>query len=207
MNISRLLFTFLISVFLSPHANAQINKDPAAQPAGIYETDVSHTSVHWRISHLGLSNYTARFDKIETKLNFDPKDVTKSKVDVTIDPTSVNTGLPDFDKKLRGEGYFDIAKNPRITFSSTKIEKTGENTGIITGDLTLNGVTKPVTLTTTFNGGMFNQYADGHSLGFSAIAKIKRSDFGMMTLLPAVGDDVEIIIEAEFVQKTQQNPR
>lgn len=192
-------------ILLPVAAQANINTDPAAQPAGAYEGDTSHTSVHWRISHLGLSNYTARFDKIETKLDFNPQDATQSKVTVSIDPASVSTGLENFDKKLTGEGYFNVAKNPRITFTSTKIEKTGERTGNIIGDLTLNGVTKPVTLTTTFNGGMFNQYAGGHSLGFSATTKIKRSDFGMTTLLPAVGDEVEIIIEAEFVQKTQEN--
>jgi polyisoprenoid-binding protein YceI len=198
-----LALSFLALSFLSvpSFAAASLSQDAATQPAGIYVVDTKHVSVHWKISHLGLSNYTARFDKIDGELNFDPKDPSKSTVRITIDPKSVNTGLPDFDKKLAGEGYFDSAKNPSITFTSTSIEKTSDTTGKITGDLSLNGVTKPVTLDTVFNGGAFNQYAGGHALGFSAKTKIKRSDFGMTTLLPAVGDDVEILIEIEFLQK------
>ena len=177
---------------------------PMAAPAGNYVLDPAHASVTWSLSHAGLSNFTARFDDISGALEFDPNAPANSRVDIRIDPKSVNTGLPEFDETLATSGnYFDADTYPEIRFVSTDIEITGETTGLITGDLTLRGVTKPVTLKTTFNGAGKSFGHPGTTLGFSAETEIMRSEWGMDYLirLANIGDKVTLRIEAEFNEK------
>lgn len=173
---------------------------PTAAPAGNYTLDPTHTSVTWSLSHAGLSRYTARFDKTTGTLNFDPDAPEKSSVFITIDAASVSTGLPDFDKTIATDSkYFDAQTYPEITFVSTQIEKTGDATANITGDLTFRGVTKPVTLETKFYGAGKSFGNPGKTLGFSATMTLRRSDFNMTHLISfGIGDDVEIRIETEF---------
>ena len=177
-------------------------KDVAAVPAGAYQLEPTHTSVTWRVSHLGLSNYTARFDKISGSLKLDPKAPEASLLSVTIDPNSVSTGLPNFDKEIAAK-FFKAETSPKIDFQSGKVQKTGADTALVTGNLTLAGVTKPVTLEVKWNGGGFNKYAQAYGLGFSATGKLKRSDFGLTQLSGVVGDEVELLIQAEFINKGQ----
>ena len=181
-------------------AQAPFSKDFAVQPAGEYVLDKTHASVVWRISHLGLSQYTARFDKMDGKVNYTPATASASKVEFTIDAKSINTGLAPFDKKLQGDVYFDAEKNPNITFKSTKIEAVTGQPGKfkMMGDMTLRGVTKPMSWDVTFNGGVYNRFAQAHAVGFSAKGVVKRSDWGMKELLPFIGDDVEVLVEVEF---------
>ena len=179
-------------------AQAAFSKDFSAQPAGEYVLDKSHASVTWRISHLGLSQYTARFDKMDGKINYTPATSSASKVEFTIDAKSINTGLAPFDKKLQASEYFDAEKNAVITFKSTKIDPIAGGKFKMTGDLTLRGITKPMTWDVTFNGGVYNRFAQAHAVGFSAKGIVKRSDWGMKELLPFIGDDVEVQVEVEF---------
>lgn len=173
---------------------------PTAAPAGNYKLDPTHASVHWSLSHAGLSNYTARFDTISGALDFNPKSPEKSSVDIRIDPKSVNTGLPKFDEEIATSGnYFDADKFPEIKFVSTDIKLTGEATGLITGDLTVKGVTKAVTLDVTFNGAGKSFGNPGKTLGFSATTKFLRSDYNMGHLVSfGIGDEVTLRIETEF---------
>jgi len=186
---------------------------PADAPAGEYTMDLQHSSVNFRVSHMGLSRYTARFTKAEGKLAFDPANPAAQSVMATIDAGSLQTNYPepqklDFDAQVEKE-FLDTAKFPTITFKSTKVEPTGERTAKVTGDLTLHGVTKPVTLEATFNGGYKAGSMDpmGARIGFSAHGTFKRSDFGIGYGIPApgttlgVGDEVEVAIEAEFTKK------
>jgi polyisoprenoid-binding protein YceI len=175
------------------------------QPAGEYILDRSHASVVWRIRHLGLSMYTARFDKMDGKLSFTPATASASRVEFSIDANSVNTGLAPFDKKLQGEPYFSVEKNPKITFKSTKIEAAGGNKYRMTGDMTLRGVTKPMTWDVTFNGGLMNSFAQAHAVGFSARGTVKRSEWGMTELVPMIGDEVEVLVEVEFLNRPTTN--
>ena len=175
-------------------------------PAGVYEMDPTHASLIWKVDHLGLAKYTARFTKFSSKIQFDNQDPMNSKVIADIDPRSIKTDYPnpeekDFDKVLSEDtAWFNTKKFPSITFKSTKLEKTSENTGKLTGNLTFLGVTKPVTLDVTLNKALGNHpFANKPALGFSATGNIKRSDFGMTKYIPTVGDNVDIIIEAEFV--------
>lgn len=183
---------------------------PAAPkpPAGAYVIDKAHTSVTFRVSHLGFSRYTARFGAVDGKLKFDPAHPAAMSVVATIDPKSLALNAPPagFHDQLMGKSFFDAAKFPAITFRSTKVQVTGANAAKVTGDLTLHGVTKPVTLDVTYNGGYPANAMDpgGARIGFSAHGSLKRSAFGMGFGVPAagstmgVGDDVEIMIETEF---------
>lgn len=202
----------LLALPLASMAQAPAMAKPSDLPAGVYTLDKTHASLTWKVSHLGLSNYTARFTDFDAKLTLDPKNPAAASVEATINPLSVETDYPnaaekDFDKKLAtGAQWFNATKFPTITFKSTKVALTGANTATITGDLTMLGVTKPITLAATFNGG-YTQKPFGEEgvagIGFSATGTIKRSDWGLATYVPAIGDAVQIILETEFASAPQ----
>jgi len=182
-------------------APAAANKaDLSAAVAGEYQLDPAHTNVFFRLAHLGFSGYMGRFNKIEGKVKLDPKDVAKSGLDVTIDAASIDVNNEKLQGELRDKEVFDTAAYPNITFKATKLEQKDVNRGTITGDLTLHGVTKPVTLDVTLNGVGVHPMTQKPTLGFSATATIKRSDFGITKWAQFVGDSVQIIIETEIQQ-------
>ena len=196
----RLVLATLALALAAPLAAASIDA-----PSGKYEADLSHTSVTWRVKHLGLSNYTARFAKIASTVDLDAANPANSKLLVTIDANSVRTDFPftdkvDFDKEIGGGGRFlEGSKFPEIRFVSTKIVVTGDKTAKITGDLTLRGVTKPVTLDAVLNGTTkANPQMGAERVGVSARGTINRSDWGMSFGTQFVSDAVELQIEAEY---------
>lgn len=186
-----------------------------APPAGAYVMDKAHTSVSFRVNHLGFSRYTARFANVDGKLKFDPAAPATMAVEAIIDPQSLQLNTPPagFHDQLMGKGWFDAGIFKAITFKSTKVDPTGANTAKVTGDFTLHGVTKPVTLDVTYNGGWPPNAMDGARIGFSAHGVIKRSAFGMGAGVPApgssmgVGDDVEVMIETEFSSGAKLAPK
>jgi polyisoprenoid-binding protein YceI len=178
-------------------------------PAGEYTLDLGHTRVLFGVSHLGFSTYTALFTQAEATLQFDPANPAAMTLTASVDAASIETHYPDpatdFNALLRGADFLDAAAHPKITFVSTAVQLTGENTADVTGDFTLKGVTRPVTLAVTYNGGWADMALDvGARIGFSATGTINRSEFGMGYGIPApgttmgVGDAVAITIEAEF---------
>jgi polyisoprenoid-binding protein YceI len=181
-------------------------------PAGEYRLDKGHASLIVRVSHIGLSQYTARFTRWDAKLQLDPADPAAARVTATIDPGSLETDYPDpavdFDAQLQGPDWLNAAGFPQMTFRSTRVELTGPDTARITGDLSLRGATRPVTLNAKFNGGYAREALDpsGSRIGFSASGRLKRSEFGVSMGIPepgsrmGVGDEVEFIIEAEFTR-------
>lgn len=192
----------------APAAPAAAAKPAAAQaPAGDYKLDPSHASLEFKVSHMGFSHYTARFTDFDASLKFDPAHPENSSVEATIDPKSLALNAPPagFKDELTGKSWLDAAQFPAITFRSTKVEVSGANTARITGDFTLHGVTKPVVLEATFNGGYAGHPMDPHArIGFSAHGVFKRSEFGIGFGVPAPGstmgvsDEVEVLIDAEF---------
>jgi len=167
-----------------------------AAHATTYTFDPSHTSVTFDIDHFGFSKPHGIFPMIEGTLNLDDAKPENSTVDVTVSPANVATGIPKLDEHLKSKDFFNVEKFPNVTFKSTKVEKTGDKTAKVTGDLTLLGVTKPVTLDVTLNQkgpNMMNK----ETVGFEATTTIKRSDFGMNTYVPKLGDEVPLVIEAE----------
>ncbi len=189
-------------------APAQIegpSRNPADAPAGQYQLDREHTSVLWRLSHLGLSQYTGRFNLVAGSMDYDPNAPLNSDLSVRIDPTSVDTGLENFDEDLRtGRSFFNAgaAGNDTIRFVSTGMTGdvvTGE--GQVVGDLTLLGQTRPVILDVTFNGYRTHPVTGAHLMGFSASTTIDRREWDLTHLVNfGIGSDVEILIEAEFLQ-------
>lgn len=176
-------------------------------PAGRYTLDKSHSSLIVRLNHLGYSNFTARFESWDAELALDPAAPESSQIGVSIDPRSIASDNPPagFIDIMRGADFLDAAQFPAIRFQSTRIERTGPNTARITGDLTLHGVTRPVTLDARFNGGYEGMHLDPRArIGLSARAVFNRSDFGMTMGIPAPGtnmgvsDAVEVIVETEF---------
>ena len=202
MKLLALTFALILTPFLIKADETPLN----GMPSGLYKLDDTHASLIWKVSHLGLSDYTARFTKFDVDMMFDAQDPVRSKVIATIDPTSIKTDYPypekkDFDAELvKKSGWFNTDQFPEIKFRSTKIEKTGDNTGKMTGNLTFLGISKPVTLDVTFNKAIGNHpFKNKPAIGFSATGSLKRSDFGMSTYIPQIGDQVDIIIEAEFL--------
>lgn len=184
-----------------PGHDAQIpglTKDLSKAKSGSYELDSTHANVTWKLSHMGLSYYYGRFDSAAGTLEFDASAPEKSKLSVTIKSDSVNVQSDHLQKKLIGEEGFNAAKHPEITFVSKKIEKTGDDTGIVTGDLTMLGVTKEVELDVMFNGTAVHPFKKKRALGFDAYGSFNRSEFGLKSWLPGVGDGVQLAIEGEF---------
>ena len=176
-----------------------------AMPGGLYKLDKNHASLTWKVMHMGMSNYTARFTDFDAELLFNPIELEKTQMRATINPASVETDHPDKEKDFNKElafdaGWFNSEQYPEIKFRSTNIEITGDNTGKVTGDLTFLGVKKPVTLDVIFNKAVGNHPFDNKpALGFTATGSLKRSEFGMKKYIPMVGDEVRILIEVEFM--------
>jgi polyisoprenoid-binding protein YceI len=180
----------------------------APAPAGQYHLDKSHASLVLRVNHLGFSTYTTRFSRFDAELTFDPANIPASKVVTTIDASSLELdAAPAVCVDIvKGPQMLDTAKFPKIVFRSEKVRMTGAKSMEITGTLELHGVTRPVVLTGTFNGGYAGMpKMDPHArVGFSARGSFKRSDFGIAFGVPApgttmgVGDLIDISIEVEF---------
>jgi polyisoprenoid-binding protein YceI len=181
-------------------APAPASTSPADAPAGLYVLDKSHATLLASVSHMGLSAYTLRFDGLDARYAYDPANPEASQVAVTVDAASLDVGSPSVGRDF-ARTFLDADDHPKITFTSTAITHDGVH-GTLTGDLTLRGVTRPVTLNVTFNGcGPGFLGLGGYRMGFSATGDVKRSDFGSKAWLGMVGDDVHLVIEAEFVRK------
>lgn len=202
------LFTFLSLGSISP-AIANGRPTQLEAPAGTYILEKTHASLTWRISHFGMSQYTARFKTFDVKLQYDPADATKNAVEAAIDLGSVETDFVpqegrDFNSELKGDKFFNVTAGPQAKFVSKRVRGTSPRKLRVEGDLTLLGVTKPVVLDVTINGAMKQHpFAKVPWLGFSATGKVKRSAFGLnpMPQMTGVGDEVEILIQAEFIQQ------
>jgi polyisoprenoid-binding protein YceI len=214
---SRRLAATAVAVLLGFHGVLSCAAEPAAPPAmppmaappaGQYQLDKSHASLLLRVSHLGFSTYTTRFSRFDAELTFDPSNIPASKVVTTIDTSSLelDAAPPVCFDIVKGPKMLDTAKFPKIVFRSEKVRMTGAKSMEITGTLDLHGVTRPLVLTGTYNGGypgMPNMEPHAR-IGFSAHGSFKRSDFGITFGVPApgttmgVGDLIDFSIEAEF---------
>lgn len=177
-------------------------RDAAKVLAGTYNADPSHTAVAARINHLGLSTTTVNFNNVSGSFIYDPAQPQASKLDVTIDMAVLNSGSSERDGRLKSAQFFNVPAFPNVHYVSTSLIPKDSTHATVNGQLTLLGVTKPVALEVTLLGSGTGLAKDTR-VGFSATAKIKRSDFGMTAFLPMVGDDVEIIIDSEFSRKPQ----
>lgn len=174
-------------------------------PAGQYRLEKEHGSLLFRVKHLGLSWYTVRLASFDATLDFDPANPAASRITAIADVMSVRADHPtdkDWDARI-GRDILKGSVFPQASFTSTHVEVTGPNAGRVTGDLTLMGVTRPITLDVAYNGGMDAAalYAGRAAVGFSARGALKRSDFGSTMYSQFVGDEVQLVIEAEFTRR------
>ncbi|HWR01530.1 MAG TPA: YceI family protein [Chlorobaculum sp.] len=181
---------------------------PAIASASTWTIDADHSSVGFKVKHLMVSNVRGTFEKYRGVVELDDKDITKSKVDVTIDPSSINTNVQKRDEHLRSADFFDVAKYPTMTFVSRKWSRVEKGALKVTGDLTIHGITREVVL----NVAPFSQESKdpwGNTrVGTSAGTTINRKDFGLAwnksleTGGVLVGEEVDIVLEVEMI-KTQ----
>jgi polyisoprenoid-binding protein YceI len=188
----------LVLTPLAVVAQSPFTTEPAQVQAGTYELDASHGKVTWAVNHFGFSTYIGQFSGTAGTLTLDPKTPTASKLDVTVQTGSVGTLNEGLDTHLKSADFLDVAKFPTATFKATSIKLTGKTTADVAGDLTLHGVTKPIVLKAVFNQAGINPVNKVYTVGFDGETTIKRTDFGITTYAPAIGDEVKLTIEAEF---------
>ncbi len=170
--------------------------------------DLAHTAIEFSARHMMISTVRGRFAPPSGTLVFDPANPAATQVTVEVDLASVETGMADRDNHLRSPDFFDVANHPKMTFTSTSVEVTGENTANLTGDLTIRGVTKPITLAVEFNGVGTSPWGQ-QVAGFNATGKIDREtwDLTWNVALEAggwlVGKDIKINLEVEAIAVTE----
>jgi polyisoprenoid-binding protein YceI len=173
----------------------------AAAQAGTWQIDPNHTAAQFSVRHLGVSTVRGAFTKVTGSVKYDPSDATKDSIDVTIDANSVDTRVEMRDNDLRSARFFDVQKYPAITFHSKSVKVAGAGKMLITGDLTIHGVTKEVVLDVD---GPTEPIKDpmgkGQRMGASATTKVNRQDFGVSTLPGVVGDEITITIDVEMTK-------
>ena len=179
---------------------------PAAAATSDWKIDPAHSSAQFAVRHLGISTVRGAFTKVTGTVRSDDQDVTKSSVEVTIDTDSVDTRVPDRDKDLRSERFFDVTKYPTITFKSRKVEQAGAGKLKVTGDLTIHGTTREVILDVDGPTPAIKDPWGNQRAAANATTKINRQEFGMKfnDKMPTgdllVGDDITITIDVEMVR-------
>jgi polyisoprenoid-binding protein YceI len=192
----------LTAMLLSQAALAQVStRNPADVQAGAYTADSSHTRIVFSVSHMGFSTWYGNLTGATGSLMLDPHNPAASHVDISIPAGSISTTNAVLDGKLKSSAWFDVGSYPVITFKSTSIQPTGPDNADITGNLTLRGFTHPVVLHTHFNGAGTNPLDRAYTVGFDATLQLKRSEFGINTFVPLIGDDVNVAVSAPFEKK------
>lgn len=186
----------LFLILLSGMAQAAVGV-----PSGAYTLENTHGYITFSYSHLGFSRPQVGFNTFTVDLDLNAEDPAKSSVKVDIDANSIDSRVPDFDGHLKGDKFFATAANPSIAFVSTGITMNSDTTASITGNLTIKGVTKPVTLDATLNKAAEHPMRKVPTMGLNATATLKRSDWGLGEYVPMVGDDVDVVISVELIKK------
>ena len=176
-------------------------RDPAQIQAGSYAVDPGHTQVGFTVSHMGFSNYSGGFSEVSGGLELQPKNPGASRLTVSVPVASVATTSAKLTDELKSAQWLDAGKFPQMTFVSTKVVPEGEDKAKVTGDLTLHGVTKPVVLQVTLVGAGVNPLSKKYTVGFQATGVVKRSEFGVKTYVPLIGDDLHLTIAGAFERK------
>jgi polyisoprenoid-binding protein YceI len=176
--------------------------------ADVWTLDRTASEIRFTYDHLGLSRQSGRFREIDGRLDFTPTDPESGRIEATIHVAGISTGVPELDQLLKTTDFLDTARFPTAIFRSTGVTKTGDKTGDVIGELTMMGVTRPVTLQVTWNftgeyplSAINPTYLGKWVSGFSAKAMIRRSEWGVKRGIPLLSDEIEIAIEAEFLRQ------
>jgi len=175
-----------------------LKKDLLDVRQGEYVLDAKHSVLLFKVGHLGFSKYVGRFNQFEASLDFNVEDIEKSKLQAIVDMSSIDVNNRDFENTLRGRFWFDTQSYPQAIFTTRSAKKLDSDTLIFQGDLEFLGVTNTIDVVVDFNGAATNILTQKYTLGFEASAQFLRSDFGLDSYIPAVGDEIELEIHAEF---------
>ena len=167
---------------------------------GRYKLDENHGYISFSYSHMGLSNPQLQFVNFDAELILDGRDMSNSVVNITIDANSIDSSIIALDNELRGEEFFDVENFPDIVFKSTAYEEDSPTTGKLSGDLSVIGITIPVTLDVTINSAAMNRMTRKEMIGFSATGVVHRSDFGLTAFDQYISDDLSLVIQVEFAK-------
>jgi polyisoprenoid-binding protein YceI len=192
---------FAFAAFATLASAQGADSDPAKVQAGTYTLETNHARVLFAVSHMGFSTWYGDFTGATGTLTLDPKNPATAALSVTIPVASVTTTNAKLDDELKSADWFDAAKFPTISFTTTKVAVTSPTTARVTGNLTFHGVTKPVELDATYKASGTNPMSKAFTIGFEVKGSLKRSDFGVTKYVPLIGDDVTLIISAPFEKK------
>ena len=196
--IRRLVVAVTTSLLLTASASAQVET---------WKIDPNHTASQFAVRHLGISTVRGQFNKTSGAVAYDPKDLSKTAIDVTIDAASVNTRIEARDKDLRSPNYFDVEKYPTLTFKSRRAEAAGPGKLKVTGDLTIHGVTKEVILDVDGPSEPLKDPKGNLHIGAAATTRINRKDFGVGSAPAAfIGEEISITIDAELIKPAAPAP-
>jgi|SRR5579862_49246 len=188
---SRIVLSVIVALGMATTAMAQ---------AGTWQIDPRHSSAQFSVRHLGVSTVRGAFTKVSGSANYNAADPSKGSLDATIEAASVDTRVEMRDNDLRSPNFLDVQKFPTITFHSKQIKAAGSGKLLITGDLTIHGVTKEVVLDVDGPTAAIKDPWGNQRIGASATTKITRQDFGVNGLPAVVGDEITITIDAELTQ-------
>ncbi|WP_246101990.1 YceI family protein [Methylobacterium terricola] len=205
MKLSVLALGLAAGLAFAAPASAQgaATRDPAQIPAGTYVVDPGHTQAMFTVNHFGFSPYTGIFSDVAGTLDLQPTKPADSRLKITIPVKSLYAPSQHLVDSLKSDKWLDATQFPEMTFTSTKVTPEGKDKAKVVGDLTLHGVTKPVTLEVTLVGAGANPMNKKQTVGFEAKGTLKRSDFGVKTFVPAVSDEVQLTLHGAFERKDQ----
>ncbi len=199
-NMKLITLAAVSSLLMAGASSAQgpANPDPMSVKGGDYKVEPSHTQVIFKISHMGFSTYYGNFSNATGTLKLDPKDASIDSLDVTIPVSSVMTTSAKLTDELKSSDWLDATKFPTAQFQSTHVTVTGPGQAMVAGNLTLHGVTRPLTLAARFQGAGANPLSHAYTAGFEVSGTIRRSDFGVSKYVPLIGDEVGLTISGAF---------
>ncbi|MBE7216841.1 MAG: YceI family protein [Caulobacteraceae bacterium] len=196
-----LALSLLLNAAVAAAAVAQpgpADPNPADVRAGAYKVDPNHTQVTFGVSHMGFAQYRGRFSGVEGVLRIDPRRVAVTQLEVTIPTASVSTTSDKLDGELKSPQWLDAGRFPQMRFRSTRVTPTGPGRARVEGELTLHGVTRPVTLQARFVGAGIDPIDKAYTVGFEATGELSRSAFGVKTYAPLIGDAVTLTLAGAF---------
>jgi len=179
----------------------KLNTELTALKSGQYKVDPLHTALLFKVNHLGFAKYVGRFSKFEASLDFDPEKMDQARLSARVDMSSVEVNSEKLKETLISGSWFNVAKYPYASFETTSARIIDENTAIFSGDMTFLGNNVPVDIEVSFNGGGVNILTASYTIGFEANVSFLRSDFGLDKFIPAIGDEIELEIHAEFQKR------
>ena len=193
-----LLSGAVAALSLTLAASSALAAAPADVKSGTYKVEAGHTQVDFSVLHFGFTYYSGQFSNVSGSLKLDAAHPSASKLSVTIPVSSVSTSSTVLTDELKNNEWFDAAKYPDATFVSTQVSPAGAEDAVVSGNLTLHGITKPVVLHVHFVGAGVNPMDKAYTVGFQATGTIHRSDFGVKKYVPYVSDDVNLTIAGAF---------